>query len=227
VLNSPSNPSGIVYTRDELAGLATTAIRHGMTIVSDEIYEKMVYDGCTATSVASISPEIAERTITVNGFSKAYAMTGWRLGYAAGPAPFATAMGALQSHCASAPNTFAQHAAIVALRDGAESIREMVAALDRRRQRLYELLCAIPGVTCVRPKGAFYALPDISSFGLGSVDFASRLLEEKHVAVVPGVAFGVDDRIRLSYACGIEEIERGTELLAEFCASLRQSAPSP
>ncbi len=222
VINSPSNPSGMVYSRDELAALAATAVKLGIAIVSDEIYEKMVYDGCAATSVASLSPEIAASTITVNGFSKAYAMTGWRLGYTTGPAQFMKAMGALQSHCASAPNTFAQHAAIVALKQGADSIRTMVAAFDQRRQRLYELLSAIPGVKLSRPQGAFYALPDISSFGLGSVEFASRLLEEKHAAVVPGVAFGVDRCVRLSYACSIEEIEYGASLIAEFCAGLRK-----
>ena len=222
VINSPANPSGMVYSRDELAALAATATRLGIAIVSDEIYEKMVYDGCTATSVASLSPEIAANTITVNGFSKAFAMTGWRLGYTTGPAHFIKAMGALQSHCASAPNTFAQHAAVVALKEGADSTREMVAAFDQRRQRLYGLLTAIPGVKCVCPQGAFYMLPDISAFGLGSVEFATRLLEEKHAAVVPGVAFGVDRCVRLSYACSIEEIEYGASLIAEFCAGLRK-----
>ena len=222
VITSPSNPSGMVYSREELSAIAATALKLGIAIVSDEIYEKMVYDGCSATSVASLSPEIAENTITVNGFSKAYAMTGWRLGYTAGPARFIKAMGALQSHCASAPNTFAQHAAVVALQQGAESIATMVAAFDKRRQRLYELLSAIDGVKCERPQGAFYVLPDISSFGLGSVEFAQRLLEEKHAAVVPGVAFGVDNCVRLSYACGIDEIEYGASLIAEFCAGLRK-----
>ncbi len=221
VLNSPSNPSGIVYTRAELQALAETAVRLGLTIVSDEIYEKMVYDGLEFVSVAALSPAIHAQTITVNGFSKAYSMTGWRLGYTAGPATFIKTMDALQSHCASAPTTFAQYGAIAALEQGADSITRMVAAFDERRQALYRRLTAIPGVACVRPQGAFYALPDIGSFGLDSLTFAKRLLEQQHVAVVPGGAFGADRCVRLSYACSLENIEQGLTRFAAFCASLR------
>ena len=223
LINSPCNPTGTMYTPDEIRALGATALRLGIAIVSDEIYEKMVYDGNQQVSMASLSPELYASTITVNGFSKAYAMTGWRLGYAAGPVDFMQAMGALQSHCASAPTTFAQCGAIAALEQaqGADSIAVMVRAFDERRQRIYALMSAIPGVKCPKPTGAFYVFPDISSFGLDSVAFAQRLLAEQQVAVVPGIAFDADACVRLSYACSLAEIEKGMARFAKFCASLR------
>ena len=221
LVNSPSNPTGTMYTPGELHALGRQALKHGLSIVADEIYEKMVYDGNQFASMASFSPELHANTITVNGFSKAYAMTGWRLGYTAGPAAFMQAMGALQSHCASAPTTFAQCGAITALEQGAASIAQMVQAFDERRQRIYALMSAIPGVKCPKPTGAFYVFPDISSFGLDSVTFAKRLLAEQKVAVVPGVAFDADACVRLSYACSLTEIETGMARLKTFCASLR------
>jgi aspartate aminotransferase len=222
VLNSPCNPTGAVYTPEELRALGRAAADCDLTIVSDEIYEKMVYDGHRHASLAALDPAFYGRTLTVNGFSKAYAMTGWRLGYTAGPEPFIRALSALQSHCASAPTTFAQVAAVRALTDGEAAIREMVAAFDERRRRMFERMAAIPGVACPRPGGAFYLFPDISAFGLDSVTFARRLLEEQQVAVVPGVAFAADACVRLSYACGLDEIERGMQRFAAFCASLRR-----
>jgi len=221
LINSPSNPTGTMYTPDELRALGDVAVSRGLTIVSDEIYEKLVYEGNQQASMASFSPEHYANTITINGFSKAYAMTGWRLGYTAGPAAFITAMGALQSHCASAPTTFAQCGAITALERGSESTVAMVKAFDERRRRIYALMSAIPGVTCPKPTGAFYVFPDISSFGLDSVTFAKRLLEEQKVAVVPGVAFGADACVRLSYACSMTEIETGMARFRTFCESLR------
>jgi aspartate aminotransferase len=222
IINSPCNPTGTMYTPDELRAIGQVAVDRELTIISDEIYEKMVYDGNRQASMAAFGPAFYRQTLTVNGFSKAYAMTGWRLGYTAGPEPFIKAMSALQSHCASAPTTFAQLGAVTALAQGDESSRKMVAAFDARRRRIYELMSAIPGVTCPRPTGAFYIFPDISSFGLDSVAFAKRLLESQHVAVVPGVAFAADACVRLSYACSMEEIERGMARFAAFCAQLRK-----
>ncbi len=220
VINSPSNPTGVMYSPEELRALGETALKHDITIVSDEIYEEMVYDGLKQVSAASFSKDFYDNTILVNGFSKTYSMTGWRLGYTAGPAHFIKAMNALQSHCASAPNTFAQWGAIAALEQGATSASEMVTAFDARRRRIYALMSAIPGVKCVKPNGAFYIFPDISSFGLDSVAFSKRLLEQEHVAVVPGVAFGADACVRLSYACSMEEIEDGMKRFARFCDTL-------
>ena len=221
LVNSPSHPTGTMYTPAELRALGEQALTAGLTIVADEIYEKMVYDGNRFASMASFSPELYANTITINGFSKAYAMTGWRLGYTAAPEPFIKAMGALQSHCASAPTTFAQCGAITALEKGGDSIAQMVRAFDERRQRIYALLSAIPGIKCPKPTGAFYVFPDISSFGLDSVTFAKRLLAEQQVAVVPGVAFGADACVRFSYACSLMEIGTGLARFAAFCASLR------
>lgn len=220
ILNSPSNPTGMVYTRDELRALADVAVRHNLYIVSDEIYERMVYDGTEAVSVGSLSPEIFRRTITVNGFSKPYAMTGWRLGYYAGPIEIAKAGSALQSHSTSAPNTFAQYGAVAALRGPQDCVTRMVAAFDERRQRLYAGLTSLPGMTCVKPAGAFYVFPGIAAYGLKSVTFAERLLEAEKVAVVPGLPFGADGHIRLSYACSMANIEEGLKRIARFVATL-------
>ncbi len=220
VINSPCNPTGTMYTPAELRALGETALRLGLTLVSDEIYEKMVYDGNEQASLAAFSPALYANTITVNGMSKAYSMTGWRLGYTAAPEPFIKAMNALQSHTASAPNTFAQWGGVAAIDRGDDSIREMVAAFDARRRRIFALMSAIPGVVCPRPTGAFYVFPDISALGLDSLTFSRRLLEEHNVAVVPGVAFGADSCVRLSYACTMETIETGLARFRAFCASL-------
>ncbi len=216
VLNSPSNPTGEVYSRAELAALAEVAVKHNLYIVSDEIYERMVYDGVEATSVGALSPEVFSRTITVNGFSKPYAMTGWRLGYFAGPTALVKAASALQSHSTSAPNTFAQYGAVAALRGPQDCVTRMVKAFDERRLYLHKRLVAMRGVTCAKPTGAFYAFPSIAATGIKSVDFAARLLEEEKVAVVPGVPFGADDHIRLSYACSMANIEEGMNRMERF-----------
>lgn len=220
VICSPSNPTGMMYTPEQLRAVGEVAIRHDLWIVSDEIYEKLVYGDVPQVSMASFGPDFYEHTVTVNGFSKTYAMTGWRLGYAAAPKPLAKALASLQSHMASAPNTFAQWGALAALEKGAPAVAEMVAAFARRRDCIYELTSAIPGVKCPKPQGAFYVFPNIASFGMDSLTFARRLLEEKHVAVVPGVAFGNDRCVRLSYACSMENIEEGVRRMAEFCATL-------
>ena len=220
ILNSPSNPIGVVYTPDELKALASVAIEKGLTIISDEIYEKMVYDGVKHASVASFGPEFMANTITINGFSKAYAMTGWRLGYMAGPSAIIKAINAFQSHSTSGANTFAQYGAIAALEEGEPFVQEMVAAFDERRSVLYGLLNEIDGISCVKPQGAFYVLPNISSCGLDSVTFAERLLDEAGVAVVPGKAFGVDETVRLSYACSMDNIREGVARFRTFFESL-------
>jgi aspartate aminotransferase len=219
IMNSPSNPTGMVYTRAELQALAEVAVRHGIYIVSDEIYERMVYDGTQAFSVGSLSPEIFKHTITVNGFSKPYAMTGWRLGYYAGPIEIVKAGSALQSHSTSAPNTFAQYGAVAALRGPQECVARMVVAFDERRKYLHKRLTAMPGVTCVKPTGAFYVFPNISSFCLPSIRFAELLLEQEKMAVVPGMPFGADENIRLSYACSMANIEEGMTRLERFVQS--------
>jgi aspartate aminotransferase len=220
VINSPSNPTGAVYSREELKAFAEISVEHGVTMISDEIYEKMVYDGTEHFSIGTSSPEALAHTITVNGYSKAFAMTGWRLGYLAAPMPVAKAIGAFQSHSTSAPNTFAQYAGITALREGEKETTRMVKAFAERRALMHEKLCAIPGMTCVKPMGAFYMFPNVGKFGLDSVAFAERLLGQEGVALIPGKPFGADANVRLSYACSSEEIRDGVAKLRNFCASL-------
>ena len=220
VLNTPCNPTGAVYGEAELRALAEVCVRHGVFIIADEIYERLVYDGAPHVSVASLGPEIAAHTLTVNGFSKAFAMTGWRMGYAAGPREFIRAMTTVQSHTAGPPATFAQYGGVYSIRHCEEDVRTMVRAFAERRDRIVSLLRGIPGVSCVEPHGAFYVFPDISSFGLGSQEFARRLLDERHVALVPGAAFGSDANVRLSYACSMDEIEEGIRRIRDFCKDL-------
>ncbi|MGN1360618.1 MAG: pyridoxal phosphate-dependent aminotransferase [Kiritimatiellia bacterium] len=222
VLNNPSNPTGMVYTPEELKALANVALKHDLWIVSDEIYERMVYGTAKFASVASFGPEYHERTITVSGMSKTYAMTGWRLGYTAAPQPFIKAMTALQSHTASAPTTFSQWGGVAALQEAEPDVQKMVSAFAARRERIVELMQAIPGVHCPKPEGAFYIFANVAEFGLDSVSFCSKLLVEQQVAAVPGLAFGNDNCIRLSYACSMENIEAGLARIAEFCASLQR-----
>jgi len=220
VINSPSNPIGNVYSASELKALADVAVKHGIYIVSDEIYEKMIYDNTVHVSVGSLSREVFEKTITVNGFSKAYSMTGWRLGYFAGPAEIVKAVNAFQSHSTSGPNTFAQFGGLEALTGTQDCVAEMLKAFDARRMYIYQRLTSIKGITCVKPMGAFYVLPNISKFGLGSVSFSKQLLEREGVAVVPGAAFGADSNIRLSYACTMDNIREGIDRIEQFIKSL-------
>jgi aspartate aminotransferase len=220
ILNSPSNPIGIVYTRGELEALVEVAVERGIYIIADEIYEKLVYENAEHASPASFSDAARALTITVNGFSKAYSMTGWRLGYLAGPRALVDAATSLQSHSTSGAVTFAQYGAIAALTGSQDCVQTMRQAFDERRQHLYERLCAIPGVACVKPSGAFYMLPDISAFNMDSVSFAERLLESQGVAVVPGAPFGAEGFVRLSYACGMKTIDGGMDGLEAFVKSL-------
>jgi aspartate aminotransferase len=220
IINSPSNPIGIVYSEDELRTIADIAVKHGIYVISDEIYEKLVYEGAKHVSIGSFSDEILKLTVTVNGFSKAYSMTGWRLGYFAAPSEIVKCVNALQSHSTSGPNTFAQFGGVEALTGPQDAVEEMRAAFEARREYLYERLTAIDGITCVKPGGAFYVLPNISSFGLDSLSFADKLLDSKGVAVVPGVAFGADATVRMSYACSMDNIKGGVDRIEEFVASL-------
>lgn len=220
IINSPSNPIGVVYSEDELRAIADVALKHNVFIISDEIYEKMVYDGCRHFSIASISDELAALTITVNGFSKAYSMTGWRLGYLTAAQEIVDAVNALQSHSTSGPTTFAQYAAMAAITGTQEPLQKMLTAFDQRRNYIYERLTSIPGVSCVRPQGAFYVLPDIGETGMDSVSFSEKLIADTGVAVVPGAAFGNDRTIRLSYACSMQNIENGLNQLEEFIKGL-------
>jgi aspartate aminotransferase len=220
LLNSPSNPTGAVYTPEEIATLAEVIVAHGIAVVADEIYEKLIYDGLRHLSIGSLGEEIFNLTLTCNGFSKAYAATGWRLGYAAGPKHVIRAAIDIQSHTTSGPNTFAQYGGIAALEESQESIEMMRATFARRRDLMYAGVSAIPGLVCPKPHGAFYLFPNISATGLDSITFCARLLEQEHLALVPGIAFGMDTNVRLSYAADIETIEKGVERLARFIRAL-------
>jgi aspartate aminotransferase len=220
IINSPGNPTGSVYTRDELEKLVEVATDEEILILSDEIYEKLTYDGAKHVSVASLSQDAYNLTITINGFSKAYAMTGWRLGYLGAPEPIAKAIDAIQSHSTSNPCSFAQMGALAALRGDQAPVEDMRAEFDMRRQYMLGRLKNITRVSVVEPKGAFYVLVNISQLGLNSTNFAERLLSKHHVAVVPGVAFGDDRTVRLSYATSLDVIKKGLDRLEEFCRTL-------
>ncbi|MCB1225527.1 MAG: pyridoxal phosphate-dependent aminotransferase [Verrucomicrobiales bacterium] len=218
IINSPGNPTGAVYSKDELAAIGEIAAAEEIVILSDEIYEKLVYDGHQHVSIASISKEIADVTITVNGFSKAYAMTGWRLGYTAAPRDIAKAIDVLQSHTTSNVVTFAQYGALAALQGDQQIVADMRDEFDVRRQYMLSRLSGIRHVNVVEPKGAFYFLVDIEPMGIKSVNFCEKLLSKQKVAAVPGQAFGADYTIRFSYATGLDVINEGMNRFEEFCA---------
>lgn len=219
VLNSPSNPTGMVYTPEEIKALAKVIVDADILVVSDEIYEKILYDGTEHISIGSLGADIFARTLISNGFAKGYSMTGWRLGYLAGPLEIIKAASTIQGHSTSNVCTFAQYGAIAALESSQECVEEMRQAFAKRRQVMYDRLNAIPGLSCPKPDGAFYLFPDISKTGLKSLDFCNALLEELQVAVIPGVAFGADDNIRLSYATDMATIEKGMDRLEKFVRS--------
>ena len=221
ILNSPSNPTGAIYRKETLEAIANIAVERNFMIISDEIYEKLTYeDDAPHISIASLSPEVAAHTITVNGLSKAYSMTGWRLGYLTGPEWLIKRISALQSHTTSNPTTFAQFGALAAIQGDQEPVEEMRLAFAKRRELIYDLMSAIPGVECIRPCGAFYIFCDISSFGLSSQDFCAKLLAEEKMAVVPGAPFGAEGSVRMSYACSEEQIKDAAARLARFCKTL-------
>ncbi len=216
ILNSPSNPTGSIYTRAELEEIARIAVEHNIFVITDEVYEKLVYDGEEHISIASLNEKIKDLTITVNAMSKCYAMTGWRIGYTASHENIAKAMNSMQSHATSNPNSIAQHASIEGLTGDQSSVEEMRLAFDERRKYMVRRVNEIKGLSCIVPKGAFYIMMNIKQLigttvkGTtidGSMDFSELLLEHANVAVVPGIAFGVDEFVRLSYANSLENIE--------------------
>jgi aspartate aminotransferase len=230
ILNSPSNPTGLAYDRKTLEEIASVAVRHRLTVISDEIYEKLIYDGFTHQSIASLGPEIKDLTIVVNGVSKSHAMTGWRIGFAAGPKDIITAMTNIQSQSTSNPTSISQKAALEALRGPQDFIGTMNIEFDKRRKYMVERLNKMPGVSCIMPVGAFYAFPNVSKlFGKSaegkiirnSSDLATFLLEDAKVALVSGDAFGADPYIRLSYATSMENIKKGLDRIEKAVSLLR------
>jgi len=231
LLNSPSNPTGMVYSKEQLQAVANIALKHDLYIISDEIYESLVYDGTRHISIASLSPEIQERTILVNGLSKAYAMTGWRIGYTASNTTLAKVMGNYQSHSTSNPNSIAQAAGIAALTGNKDELNEMVRQFSERREYMVNRVNVIPGFKALMPKGAFYVFVNISGvFGKhtpagaeinSALDFSKYLLEDKLCAVVPGEAFGDARYIRLAYATDMNSIKKGLDRIEEFVRELK------
>jgi len=222
IVNSPCNPTGATYDRATLERIAAIAVRRDIVIVSDEIYEKVLYDGVRHVSIASLGPDVAARTVVINGVSKAYAMTGWRIGFAAGPKQLLTAMANIQSQSTSNPCSISQKAAMAALRLGGSFTEKMVAEFDQRRRVMVERLNAMPGVRCSMPTGAFYAFPNVQGVlgrqGPGGTvktptDLANYLLHDARVAVVPGEPFGSSHHLRMSYATGMDIIRRGMDRL--------------
>ena len=230
ILCNPSNPTGMVYGRTELEAFAEILVRHDLYVLSDEIYEHILYDGLERVSIAALGPRILERTLIVNGLSKAYAMTGWRVGYFAGPANLAKAIGALQSQATHHPANASQYAAVAALNGGLDFVHMMQREFTRRRDFVVDSLRAIAGVIVPKPEGAFYALPEVSAFYgkktpsgkviAGSLDLSEYLLADHLLAVVPGVAFGDDRCIRLSYATSMDTLRRAMARLQAGLSAL-------
>jgi aspartate aminotransferase len=230
ILNYPSNPTGATYNEGDLRELAEIALDAGLTIISDEIYDKIIYDGSTHTPIATIGEDVKESTILVNGVSKSYSMTGWRIGYSAGNKDVSSAMSKLQGQSTSNPTSISQIAAIEAFKGPQDEVARMVAEFERRKNYIAKRLNEIPGMTCFNPQGAFYVFPNVSSFygksynGKGitnSVDFSEYLLDVAKVAVVPGVEFGSDEHVRISYAVSMEEIIKGVDRIEKASAKLR------
>jgi aspartate aminotransferase len=229
VLNSPSNPTGAAYSADELKALADVFIGTDIMVISDEIYESLTYDGFQSSSIVTLEPRLKEQALVVNGVSKTYSMTGWRIGYAAGPAAVIKAMSNIQSQSTSNPTSIAQKASVAALDGPQDCIAEMLKAFDERRKYMVERLNAIEGFSCSMPRGAFYTFPTVSGvYGKkagdtvinGSSDLATVLLESARVAVVAGAAFGSDANVRLSYATSFENIEKGLDRIEAFVKTL-------
>ena len=216
VLNSPSNPTGSVYGLAELKAIARIAVENDFYVISDEIYEKLVYGGIKHISIASLAKDIYERTFVVNGVSKSYSMTGWRIGYAAGPARAMEAISNLQSHATSNPASISQRAALAAVTGDQAFVEKMRIEFEKRRDYMAARVSSIKGLSCIKPEGAFYLFCDISLLGIKSVEFANRLLDEAKVAVVPGEAFGDDDFIRFSFATSMENIKKGLDRIESW-----------
>lgn len=225
IFNSPCNPTGAVYTKEEIVSIAEVCVKHGVFVLSDEIYEKLLYNGAKHFSFAAVSKEAKDLTVTVNGVSKTYAMTGFRVGYLAAPKDIAAAIDSFQSHATSNACTTSQYATIEALSSSEEEVKNMVDIYARRREKLLALISGVRGADCVVPEGAFYVMMRVSSLYNkawkgkkieGSVDFAAALLEEEKVAVIPGACFGADEYVRLSYSLSEEDIQKGMERIADF-----------
>lgn len=221
IINSPSNPTGMIYTADELHALGEICLKHDIIIISDEIYDRLIYGNAKHVSIAQLSTEMKAQTILINGVSKTYSMTGWRIGYAAGNKNVIKAMTSLASHSTSNPTTVSQFATMAALEESQVVVEEMRRAFEQRLNFAYDRLVRIPGVTCVKPKGAFYLFPNVKEAseksGFHSVsDWAQALLEDQKVAVVPGVGFGAPDNVRLSYATSLENIEKALDRIEAF-----------
>lgn len=230
VLNTPNNPTGTIYNKEELEVIAEFAKKHDIIIISDEMYEKLIYDGEKHISIASLSQDAYERTIVINGVSKAYSMTGWRIGYAAAKEEIIKLMTSIQSHVTSNPNSIAQYASIEALNGPTDELEKMIAEFDNRRKFMINRIREIEGLDIIYPKGAFYLMINISNYYgkeingktiNGSLDFSAELLDEEKVAVIPGVAFGLDNYIRLSYATAQKEIEEGLDRIEKFVKKLK------
>ena len=229
ILNNPCNPNGCVYEADELTAIANLSVERGFFVVSDEIYEELVYDDLKHISIASLNEDMKALTLTVNGMSKAYAMTGWRIGYTAGPKEIIDIMGNIQSHATSNPNSIAQFASTVALDSPKDQVMRMVAEFNKRRLYMADRINSVPYLSCKLPKGAFYIMMNIEdAFGKkhsntlidGSLAFSNALLEAKKVTVVPGIAFGADSFVRLSYAISLDKIEKGLDRIEQFMMEL-------
>ena len=220
IMNSPGNPTGSVYTREELEAIVNVAAEEDIYVLSDEIYEKLVYEDAKHVSIASLSKEAYDLTITVNGFSKSYAMTGWRLGYLAAPDAVVRAVDSIQSHTSSNPSSFSQYGALAALKGDQQPLSDMREEFEMRRNYMFDRLSKISNITAVKPQGAFYILVNISQLGLTSQNFADRLLSKANVAVVPGAAFGDDRTVRFSYATSLDVIKKGLDRFQDFCRTL-------
>jgi aspartate aminotransferase len=228
LLNSPNNPTGAVYTKKELEEIAEICLKYKILVISDEIYERLVYDDTEHISIASISPEMQEQTIVINGVSKAYAMTGWRLGYAAGPSNIIAAAGRVQEHATSCVNSITQKACVVALTEEDDSIENMRKEFEKRRNFLFTELNKLPHINCFKPQGAFYIMPNIGWYlehnkqYINDCDqFCEILLEKHYVALVSGTSFGLDTNVRFSYANSMENLEKGVKRFGAFLEELK------
>jgi len=230
MLNNPSNPTGVVYSKEQLKEIAEVCLEEGIYILSDEIYEMLIYNDKEFTPVASLSDDIKDITITINGASKSYAMTGWRIGYTLANKDIVKAMNTIQGQCVSHPSSISQYATITALKSDQSIVYDMVREYDVRRKYMLDTLSSIDEVTPIEPDGAFYVFADVSKcYGKeykgkkinGSIDFADALLTSKNVAVIPGIGFGSDDFIRFSYATGMDDIKNGLKLFKEFINELK------
>jgi aspartate aminotransferase len=220
ILNSPSNPTGAVYNIEDLSQIAKICVENKIFVISDEIYEKLIYDNLKHVSIAGLGQDIYGLTITVNGLSKSFSMTGWRIGYLAGPVDVVEAISKLQDHSTSNPTSISQKAGVAALSEPDDFSRKMCEEFQRRRDYAIERLKQIKKINFTVPQGAFYIFCDISKTGLDSLTFANRLLEEALVALIPGAGFGRDDYIRISFATNLEELEKGMDRIASWLDKL-------